>query len=124
MRRREFIAGLAGATAWPIAARAQQPGRLGRLGVLMNSAASDSTGQSYVGAFVQSLRKLGWVDGENLRVDWRWRAGGADQAGTYAEELAALAPEVIFSSSTMNLAALHRATLRIRCFVQVSDPVT
>ena len=126
MKRREFITLLGGAAAaWPLGARAQQPGRLGRIGVLMNSAASDSTGQSYVGAFVQSLRKLGWVDGKNLHIDWRWRAGGADQAGTYAEELAALAPEVIFSSSTMNLAALHRATRTIPIvFVQVSDPVT
>ena len=113
MRRREFISLLGGAAALPLTARAQQPEPMRRIGVLMNSAASDSTGQSYVGAFVQSLRKLGWVDGKNLHIDWRWRAGGADQAGTYAEELAALAPEVIFSSSTMNLAALHRATRTI-----------
>jgi putative tryptophan/tyrosine transport system substrate-binding protein len=96
IQRREFITLLAGAATWPLAARAQQSERIRRIGVLMNSAASDSTGQSYVGAFVQSLRKLGWVDGKNLHIDWRWHTGGADQAGTYAEELAALAPEVIF----------------------------
>jgi hypothetical protein len=125
MKRREFITLLGGtAVAWPLAAWAQQGERMQRLGVLMNSAESDSTGQSYVGAFAQALRKLGWVDGKNLHIDWRWRAGGADQARAYAAELVGLAPDVILSSSTMNLAALQRVTRTIPIvFVQVSDPV-
>src|SRR5215510_1433991 len=123
--RRKFLATLGGTViAWPLAARAQQPDRMQRLGVLMNSAESDSTGQSYVGAFAQALHKIGWVDGKNLHIDWRWRAGGADEAQAYAVELVGLAPDVILSSSTMNLAALQRVTRTIPIvFVQVSDPV-
>jgi putative ABC transport system substrate-binding protein len=125
MKRRDFITLLGGAAAaWPLAGWAQQSERMQRLGVLMNSVESDSTGQSYVGAFAQALRKLGWVDGKNLHIDWRWRAGGADQARAYAAELVGLAPDVILSSSTMNLAALQRVTRTIPIvFVQVSDPV-
>ena len=124
-RRREFITllGLA-AVAWPLAARAQQSDRMRRIGVLMNSAESDPTGQSYVRAFAQALRNLGWVEGKNLQIDWRWRAGDADQARKYAAELISFTPDLIFSSSTMNLAALHQVTHTIPIvFVQVSDPV-
>jgi putative tryptophan/tyrosine transport system substrate-binding protein len=71
MRRRRFIAGLGAAAAWPLAARAQLPGGVRRVGVLMNSVATDSEFQSYVAVVIQGLRQLGWVEGENLRVDVR-----------------------------------------------------
>jgi len=123
--RRELLVALGGAAAaWPLAARAQQSDRMRRIGVLMNSAESDPTGQSYVRAFAQALRNLGWVEGKNLQVDWRWRAGDADQAREYAAELISFTPDLIFSSSTMNLAALQQVTHTIPIvFVQVSDPV-
>jgi putative tryptophan/tyrosine transport system substrate-binding protein len=66
MRRRDFIAGLGAAVAWPLAARAQQPGGVRRVGVLMNSVATDTEFQSYVAVFIQGLRQLGWVEGQNL----------------------------------------------------------
>src|SRR5262249_36989180 len=122
--RRKLLAALGGAAAWPLAARAQQPDRMRRIGVLMNRAGSGPTGQSYVRAFAQALRNLGWVEGKNLQIDWRWRAGDADQARKYAAELISFTPDLIFSSSTMNLAALHQVTHTIPIvFVQVSDPV-
>jgi putative tryptophan/tyrosine transport system substrate-binding protein len=72
MRRREFVAGLGGAAAWSLAARAQQPGGVRRVGVLVNSVATDTEFQSYVAVFIRGLRQLGWVEGQNLRVDIRW----------------------------------------------------
>jgi putative tryptophan/tyrosine transport system substrate-binding protein len=75
MRRREFIALLGGAAAWPVGARAQQGERMRRIGVLMNAAATETMPQSYVAALVQGLRQLGWTEGRNLRIDVRWNAG-------------------------------------------------
>jgi putative ABC transport system substrate-binding protein len=80
MRRREFIKGLGAAgvaAAWPLAARAQQPGGVRRVGVLMSSVATDTEFQSYLAAFVQGLRQLGWTEGQNLRMDVRWNSGNA-----------------------------------------------
>ena len=78
MRRREFVSLLGGAVAaWPLAARAQQAGPVRRIGVLMNGAATETAPQSYVAAFVQGLRQLGWTEGQNIRVDIRWNAGDA-----------------------------------------------
>src|SRR4051794_3789926 len=77
MQRREFIAGLGGAVAWPLTASAQQDGRLRRIGVLMNAAATETEYQSYLAAFIQGLRQLGWTEGQNLRIDVRWNAGDA-----------------------------------------------
>jgi putative ABC transport system substrate-binding protein len=71
MRRREFIAGLAGAAAWPVMARAQQAGGLRRIGVLMNGAATQTEYQSYLAALIQGLRQSGWIEGQNLRIDVR-----------------------------------------------------
>ena len=73
IRRREFIAGLGSAAAWPLAARAQQPGRVRRIGLLMNGFATDARYQSELTAFVQELNQLGWVEGQNLRLDVRWK---------------------------------------------------
>src|SRR6202048_2558460 len=87
MRRREFISLLGGAAAWPLGARAQQSEKMRRIGVLMNLAADDSEGQARIAAFVQGLRELGWADGRNVRIDYRWAAGDAGAFHRYAEEL-------------------------------------
>jgi putative ABC transport system substrate-binding protein len=124
MRRREFITLLGGAVAWPLAARAQQPDRMRRIGVLMNGVADRPEGPNFLPSFLQALRKLGWTDGENVRIDYRWSAGSTELARTFAAELAALAPDVILSVSTTNLIAMQQATHTIPIvFIQVSDPV-
>lgn len=104
------------------AARAQQPKRIG---VLMNDVATDASAQGFVRAFVEQLRKLGWVDGQNIQFEYRWNGGDAALARVYAVELVTLAPDVIFSISTTNLIALQRLSPTTPIvFVQVSDPVT
>jgi putative ABC transport system substrate-binding protein len=124
MRRREFIVGLGSAAAWPLATRAQQPGGARRIGVLMNSVATDLEVQSYVAVFMQGLRRLGWVEGQNLRVDVRWNAGNVGLAQDYAAELIGLMPDVILLASTTNLTAIRQATSSVPVvFVSVSDPV-
>src|ERR1700674_3345653 len=95
MRRREFIAGLGSAAAWPVVSRAQQPGGVRRIGVLMNSTATDTEFQSYLAAFRQGLRQLGWTEGQNLRAEVRWNAGDAGLARIYAAQLIGLMPDVI-----------------------------
>ena len=125
MKRREFITLLGGAAvAWPLAARAQQPGPMRHIGVLMNGAATETAPQSYVAAFVQALRQLGWTEGQNVRIDIRWSAGDAALARTYAAQLIGLAPDVILASSTTNLTVIQQATNTVPVvFIQVSDPV-
>jgi putative tryptophan/tyrosine transport system substrate-binding protein len=93
MRRREFIAGLGGAVAWPVVARAQQSEHLRRIGVLMSLPADDAEGQARLAAVVQGLQQLGWINGRNVQIDVRWSAGSADSMRKYAVELVALAPE-------------------------------
>jgi putative tryptophan/tyrosine transport system substrate-binding protein len=124
LRRREFITLLGGATAaWPLAVRAQSD-RVRRIGVLMNGAATETAPQSYVATLVQTLRQLGWTEGQNLRVDVRWNAGDAALARTYAAQLIGLMPDVILASSTTNLTVIQQATSTVPVvFVQVSDPV-
>src|SRR3984893_8812880 len=100
MNRRRFITVFGGAAAaWPLTALAQS-GPQRRVGVLMNGAATEAELQSYVAAFVQGLRQLGWVEGQNLRVDIRWTAGDAALARTYAAQLIGLLPEVILAVTT------------------------
>jgi putative tryptophan/tyrosine transport system substrate-binding protein len=125
VNRREFITLLGGAAiAWPLAARAQQADRMRRIGVLMNGTATEARLQSYVAAFVQGLRQLGWNEGQNIRIDVRWNAGDADLARTYAAQLIGLMPDVILASSTTNLTVIQQATSTVPVvFVQVSDPV-
>src|SRR5712691_10637267 len=90
----------------------------------MNGAATEAEPQSYVAAFVQALRQLGWVEGQNLRVDIRWTAGDAALARTYAAQLIGLMPDVILAVTTLNLEVVRQATSTIPViFVQVSDPV-
>jgi putative ABC transport system substrate-binding protein len=126
LKRREFITLLGGAAAatWPLAARAQQPDRVRRIGVMMNGAATETAPQSYVATLVQTLRQLGWTEGQNLRVDVRWNAGDAALARTYAAQLIGLMPDVILASSTTNLTVIQQATSTVPVvFVPVSDPV-
>ncbi len=78
MKRREFIAGLSGAVAWPVAARAQQSERMRRIGVVMGSAADDADGQARLTGFLQGLKQSGWTEGRDLRIDTRWGAGDSD----------------------------------------------
>jgi putative ABC transport system substrate-binding protein len=124
LRRREFITLLGSAAAWPLAARAQQGDRVRRIGVLMNSIATDSIRQSDLAAFVQGLGQLGWKEGQNARIDVRWSAGDADLARTYAAQLIGLMPDVILSATTTNLKVVREATSTVPVvFVSVSDPV-
>jgi putative ABC transport system substrate-binding protein len=105
VKRREFIRLLGGVAAWPLGARAQQE-RVRRIGILLNEAEP----KSYVDAFVKVLQTLGWHEGRNLRLDIRWKAGDPERIRSYAEELVAMAPDLIVSSSTGILQALMRST--------------
>jgi putative ABC transport system substrate-binding protein len=123
MRRREFIT-LAGAAAWPIAARAQQQGRTPLIGVLMAYTENDSTAQSWLAAFRAALAKLGWTEGSNLRIELRWSAANADTMRTLAKELVDLRPNAIFGVTTPAVGALARETTTIPIvFAGVSDPI-
>jgi putative ABC transport system substrate-binding protein len=124
MRRRAFIAALGGAAAWPLMARAQQPERTRRIGVLMNRTADDPETSSFVGAFAQGLAELGWTIGHNVRIEYRWGANDADLNRRYAPDLVALAPDVILAAGTVSVAALQRVTRTLPIvFVTVTDPV-
>jgi ABC-type uncharacterized transport system substrate-binding protein len=124
IERRKFLATVGGAAAWPLAARAQQPERVRRIGVLMNLASDDAEGQARLAAFHQALQQLGWSDGRNVRVDYRWAAGDAARFHTYAEELLALGPDVILASATPSVQALQQATRTVPIvFAIVADPV-
>ena len=124
MKRRELITLLAGAAAWPLVARAQQPDRMRRIGVLMPFAETDLEASQLIAAFRSGLEKLGWLEGHNLHIDYRWAAGDAERMRIYAAEIVQLAPEVIFVSSPSVLAATVKATRTIPIvFVQVTDPV-
>jgi putative ABC transport system substrate-binding protein len=125
MKRREFITLLGGAAAaWPLAAHAQQPDGVRRIGVLMAYSESDREGQANVAAFRQGLQKLGWTDGRNLRIDTRWAALDAELMQRYAKELIALQPDLILSSSTPTTATLLHQTRTIPIiFASLVDPV-
>jgi len=125
MRRREFITLLGGTVlAWPLDARAQQPDQMRQIGVLMNIAVSDPEGQSRVAAFRQGLQELGWNEGRNVRIDYRWDANDAVRSRGYAVELIAFAPDVILAAASPVVAALQEATRTVPIvFATVIDPV-
>ena len=124
MRRREFIAGLGSAAAWPVAARAQQPDRGQRVGVLMAPDETDPQGKARFSGFTQRLTELGWTEGRNLRTDVRWAADNVDRMRLFAKELVGLKPDVILATSTPVTAALQRETRTIPIvFANLNDPV-
>src|SRR5262245_20297135 len=124
MRRRNFIAVLGAAAGWPLAARAQQPGGVRRIGLLMGIAESDGDSQAWVQTFRARLREHGWTDGDNLRIDYRWAAGVPERFQTAAAELVALKPDVILADTTPAVAALKRETrTNPLVFVRVNDPI-
>jgi ABC-type uncharacterized transport system substrate-binding protein len=125
MRRRAFITLLGGAaTAWPLAARAQQAERMRRVGILLPAAADDLEFQAWLGAFLQALAQLGWTEGRNVRIDTRWATTNAADIRKHAAELAALAPDVILASGTSTVGPLLQATRTVPIvFPTVVDPV-
>jgi putative ABC transport system substrate-binding protein len=123
LKRRAFITLLGGAAALPLAARAQGE-RMRRIGVLMNLTADDPESPARLAAFAQGLADLGWTIGRNLRIDYRWAAGDPERIRRDADELVALAPDLILSSGTPTVAALQKATRSVPIvFAQVVDPV-
>jgi putative ABC transport system substrate-binding protein len=126
LKRRTFITLLGGAAAtWPLTARAQQPDRMRRIGVLMGYAESDSEAQTNIAAFRDGLQKLGWAEGRNIRIDTRWvTPDDAESRQRFAKELVALQPDLILSHTTPTTAALLQQTRTIAIvFANVSDPV-
>ena len=125
MKRREFITLLGAAVAWPLAARAQQPGRVRRIGLLIQLAESDPEGQVRVAAFREGLQKLGWRIGDNLRIDYRWGTSNDERARAAAAQLLKMAPDVIFANSSVALRAAQQATRTMPIvFTTVIEPVT
>jgi putative tryptophan/tyrosine transport system substrate-binding protein len=124
MRRREFIAALGSAAAWPVAARAQQPDRMRRIGVLLPAATDDASFQARVGAFLQGLAQSGWNVGRNVRIDTRWAGVDAADIQRHAAELVALAPDVILAHAAATVRPLLQATRIVPIvFPIVIDPV-
>ncbi len=123
--RRQFISALGGtAFAWPLAARAQQGEGVRRIGLLSGIAADDLPAKTFYATFVEGLQQLGWVDGRNVHIDGRWAAGDAAVRRKYAEELVALAPDVILSEASASLGSLLQVTHTVPIvFVIVPDPV-
>ncbi len=124
MRRREFISLIGGAVAIPLVAGAEQTERVRRFGVLMSIAADDPVGQARIAAFRQGLQKLGWTEGQNVRIDIRWAGGNADLDRKFAAELVALAPDVILATASPTVAALQGASRTVPIvFAHAVDPV-
>ena len=124
MRRRDFLAGVGGAVAWPMVARGQQPERMRRIGVIFGAAASDPDLQARLAAFLQVLQQLGWTEGRNIRIESRFGGGNADNIRKHAAELAALAPDVILANGDVATAQMVQATRTVPIvFVIVPDPV-
>jgi putative ABC transport system substrate-binding protein len=125
IRRREFITLLGGAAAaWPLTARAQQGERMRRIAVLMHLPENDPEAQARIRALLAGLQQLGWTEGRNLQIDYRFGAADVDRARRYAAELIALAPDVIQASGTGPMAAVREATRTVPIvFAQVPDPV-
>ena len=124
MRRRDFITLLGGAAAWPVAARGQQGQRARRIGILLPAAADDAEFQTRVGAFMQALALLGWTIGRNVRIDTRWATANAVEIRRHAEELVALAPDVILANGGSALGPLLQVTRTVPIvFAVVADPV-
>jgi len=125
MRRREFISLVGGtAVAWPLRARARQSGQVRLIGVFMPAAASDPESKARIAALLRGLRELGWTDGRNVRMEYRWGESDAEQYRKIAADLIALAPDVVVALGTLTVQVLQRATRTVPIvFTQVTDPV-
>jgi putative ABC transport system substrate-binding protein len=124
MRRREFITFVASAAAVPLTARAQQPERMRRIGMLISTREDDAEGQQRVALLRQGLKELGWIEGRNIKVDYRWAGGDAARAKSDAAELVSQKPDLIIANSTLSLAAARNETNTIPIvFLVVGDPV-
>jgi ABC-type uncharacterized transport system substrate-binding protein len=124
MKRREFITLLAAPATWPLAAYAQQQERMRRIGVLMGFAENDEVWQSYLASFKRALQELGWTEGRNLRIYYRWAGESAEHTRMAADELVALGPDLLFVTTNPALSAVMQATLQIPIvFTWVSDSV-
>jgi len=122
--RRQLIAGLGSAAAWPVVAWAQQGDRVRRIGVLLPATADDAVFQARVGAFLQGLALLGWTIGRNVRIDIRWATLNAAEIRRHAEELAALAPDVILANGASAVGPLLQVTRNVPIvFPLITDPV-
>jgi putative ABC transport system substrate-binding protein len=124
VKRRQFIAGLGSAVAWPVVAQGQQPERVRRIGVLMPYDENDPEGERRYSAFTQALADLGWTDGRNVRMDLRWAGGDNNRIRALAKELVGLQPDIILTSATAATAALQGETQTIPIvFASMGDPV-
>jgi putative ABC transport system substrate-binding protein len=124
IRRREFITLLGGAAAWPLAARAQQDGRVRRIGVLMPLDENDRLGKTQLSALTQALAGLGWTDGRNMRMDIRWPGDDANRMRALAQEMVGLRPDIIVTNGTPGTVAVQRETRMIPIvFANAGDPV-
>ncbi len=124
MKRRTFITLLGGTALWPLAAHAQQSGPMRRIGVMLGGAESDPQIVEGLAAFKTALGELGWVEGRNVRIDYRFAAADVDRMRVFAKELVALQPDVLVGHTTGVIAALKREAKTIPIvFVIVSDPV-
>ena len=124
LRRREFIAGIGSAAAWPLAVRAQQRDRARRIGVLMPYDENDPEGRRRYSAFTQALAGLGWADGRNVRMDLRWYGANINRIRALAQELVGLQPDIILTNGTPETAAVQRETRTIPVvFANAGDPV-
>jgi putative ABC transport system substrate-binding protein len=124
MIRREFIAGLGSAAAWPVVARAQQREQMRRIGLLMSGGESDPVPKARVSVFTQALAGLGWADGRNVRIDLRWAGSDSNRIQTFARELVGLQPDIIVTGATPVTVAVQRETRTIPIvFAGVTDPV-
>jgi putative ABC transport system substrate-binding protein len=124
MRRREFIAGLGSAAAWPLVARGQQGDRVRHIGVLMAGDDNDPVGKTSLSVLTQGLADLGWIDGRNVRLDIRWPGADASRIRALAQELVGLQPDIILTGATPATAAVQRETRTIPIvFASVGDPV-
>jgi putative ABC transport system substrate-binding protein len=124
MRRREFIAGLGSAAAWPVVTRAQPGDRMRRIGVFMPGNENDPVWKPRLSAFTQALADLGWVDGRNVRMDFRWAGGDSNRIPALAQELVGLRPDIILANGNLATVAVQRETRTIPIvFATLTDPI-
>jgi putative tryptophan/tyrosine transport system substrate-binding protein len=122
--RRKFLATLGGAAAWPLAVRAQQRDQVRRIGILMLVGEADPQAQAELAALTTGLERLGWTEGQNVRIDYRWADGNVSRLQALAAQLVELRPDLVVAQGSAALAALRQATRTLPIvFADVTDPV-